>query len=165
MAIAPSDSFRASSSFNGVDLGVAGELARGPWTLEWRAKVALGANQNEAQVNGSTTITAGGVTTTLPGGLLALSSNIGNTSQTRFAAVPELSWQAGYQITPQWRLVAGYDVLYWSGVARAGNQIDTSVNPNLIPPAGGGGPQRPMPLQGTTSLVAQGFNVGARFGF
>ena len=64
---APSDSIHASSNFHGLDLGVVGELSRGPWMLEWRAKVALGANINEAQINGSTTITAGGVTTTSPG--------------------------------------------------------------------------------------------------
>jgi hypothetical protein len=158
-AVAPSDSFRASSSFNGVDLGVAGELARGPWTLEWRAKVALGANQNEAQVNGSTTITAGGVTTTLPGGLLALSSNIGNTTQTRFAAVPDFALKAGYQFAPGWRVTASYELLYWTGVQRAGGLIDTTVNPNLIPP-GGGGPARPQAQFDTSSLLAQGFGFG-----
>jgi hypothetical protein len=98
----PSDSFHASSNFHGLDLGVVGELSRGPWMLEWRAKVALGANINEAQINGSTTTTAGGVTTTSPGGLLALSSNIGSYSQTRFAAVPDFVVKAGYQFAPAW---------------------------------------------------------------
>jgi hypothetical protein len=160
LAFAASDSFRGSSSFNGLDLGVAGELARGPWTLEWRAKVALGANQNEAQVNGSTSITAGGVTTTLPGGLLALSSNVGNSSQTRFAAVPDLALKAGYQFAPGWRVTASYELLYWTGVQRAGGLIDTTVNPNLIPPGGAGGPLRPQAQFDTSSLLAQGFGFG-----
>jgi hypothetical protein len=114
--VALSDSFRASSNFHGLDLGVAGEYTRGPWMLEWRAKVALGANFNEAEINGSTTITAGGVTATLPGGLLALSSNIGTSTQTRFAAVPDLAVKAGYQFAPAWQVVAGYELLYWTGV-------------------------------------------------
>jgi hypothetical protein len=161
----PSDSFHASSNFHGLDLGVVSELSRGPWMLEWRAKVALGANINEAQINGSTTIIAGGVTTTLPGGLLALSSNIGSYSQTRFAAVPDFIVKAGYQFAPAWQLVAGYELLYWTGVQRAGGLVDTTVNPNLLPPAGGGGPQRPQAQLDTSSLLAQGFSFGIKHQF
>lgn len=99
------------------------------------------------------------------GGLLALSSNSGNFSQTRFAVVPEISLKAGYQVAPQWRIVAGYDVLYWTDVQRAGGLIDTVINPNLIPPVAPGGPQRPMPLFNTSALWAQGFNVGVRYDY
>ena len=69
------------------------------------------------------------VTTTVPGGFLALASNSGHFSQTKFAVVPELSLKAGYQIAPAWRLTVGYDVLYWTGVQRAGGLIDTTINP------------------------------------
>jgi hypothetical protein len=162
---ASTDSFHASSNFHGLDLGVAGDYTRGPWMLEWRAKVALGASLNEAQINGSTTITAGGVTAILPGGLLALPSNIGNTTQTRFAAVPDFAVKAGYQFAPTWRVVASYEVLYWTGVQRAGGLIDTTVNPNLIPPPVGGGPQRPQPQFDTSSLLAQGFSFGVKHEF
>ena len=159
------DAFNATSNFHGFDLGLAGEWRQGPWTLEWRGKVALGANFNSASINGTTTITAGGVATTSPGGLLALSSNIGNFSQTRFEAVPEISLKAGYQVAPQWQIVASYDVLYWTGVQRAGGLIDTTINPNLSPPVTPDGPQRPMPVFNTSSLVAQGFSVGVRYNY
>jgi hypothetical protein len=160
-----SDAFHARSDFHGVDLGIAGEWTRGLWSLEWRGKVALGANLSSAQISGATTTSFGGVTTTAPGGLLALSSNIGNFSQTRFSAVPEVSVKAGYQVAPQWRIVAGYDLLYWTGVQRAGGLIDTIVNPNLLPPATPGGPQRPQPVFNTSPLLAQGFNVGVRYDY
>jgi hypothetical protein len=163
--IAAGDTFHARSNFHGLDLGVAGDYARGPWMLEWRAKVALGANFNTADINGSTTITAGGVTTTLPGGLLALSSNTGSFTQTRFAAVPDFVVKAGYQFAPAWRVVAGYEVMYWTGVQRAGGLIDTTVNPNLLPPAAGGGPPRPLAQFDTSSLLAQGFSLGIRYEF
>jgi hypothetical protein len=137
--------------------------------LEWRAKLALGANFNEAQVNGSTAITLGGITTTLPGGMLALPGNIGNTAQTRFAAVPDIAVKAGYQFAPGWQAFAGYELLYWTGVQRAGGLIDTTVNPNLIPAVGGGGagggPQRPQPQFDTSSLLAQGFSFGIKHAF
>jgi hypothetical protein len=110
-------------------------------------------------------VTIAGVTTTAPGGMLALSSNIGNFSQTRFAAVPELDLKVGYQVAPQWRIVAGYDLVYWTNVQRAGGLIDTTVNPSLLPGGIGGGPQRPQPMFNTSPLLAQGFNVGVRYNY
>ena len=77
----------------------------------------------------------------------------------------EISLKAGYQLTPQWRLVAGYDVLYCTGVQRAGDLIDTTINPNLMPGGSGVGPQRPQAQPNTTSLLAQGFSFGVRYGF
>jgi hypothetical protein len=161
----PTDNFNASSNFHGLDLGLTGEWRNGPWSLEWRGKVALGANLNTADISGFTTSVVGGVTTTSPGGFLALSSNSGHYGQTRFAVVPELSLKAGYQIAPRWRLFAGYDLLYWTGVQRAGGLIDATVNPNLIPPPIPGGPNRPGPVFNTTSLLAQGFNFGVRYNY
>ena len=79
--------------------------------------------------------------------------------------VPELSLKAGYQVAPGWRLIAGYDVMYWTGVQRAGGLIDTTVNPNLTPPPAGGGPNRPGPVLNTTNLLAQGFSFGVRYNY
>jgi hypothetical protein len=112
-----------------------------------------------------TTADFGAGVTTVPGGLLALSSNIGNFSQTRFAAVPELALKAAYQLAPQWQLIAGYDLMYWTDVQRAGGLIDTTLNPNLIPLPTPGGPSRPMPVFNTAPLLAQGFNVGVRYNY
>ncbi|MES1147789.1 MAG: BBP7 family outer membrane beta-barrel protein, partial [Bradyrhizobium guangdongense] len=159
------DSFSASSDFHGLDLGLTGEWRNGPWSLEWRGKVALGINLNSADIAGLTTTTFGGVTTTAPGGLLALTSNIGHYDQTRFAVVPELSLKAGYMIAPQWRLIAGYDLIYWTGVQRAGGLIDTTVNPTLIPPAQPAGAARPAPTLNTTNVLAQGFSFGVRYSY
>jgi hypothetical protein len=159
------DSFSASSDFHGLDLGLTGEWRNGPWSLEWRGKVALGVNVNSADIAGLTTTTFGGVTTTAPGGLLALTSNIGHYDQSRFAVVPELSLKAGYMIAPQWRLIAGYDLIYWTGVQRAGGLIDTTVNPTLIPPAQPAGAARPAPQLNTTNLLAQGFSFGVRYSY
>jgi hypothetical protein len=164
-AFAVNETFGAVSQFHGLDLGLAGEWRNGPWSLEWRGKVALGGNFNSGNINGATVITAGGVAATTPGGVLTQPGNIGNFSQTRFAAVPEVSLKAGYQIAPRWQLIAGYDALYWTGVQRAGGLIDTTVNPNLIPGGAGGGPNRPMPLMNTTSLWAQGFSFGVRYNY
>jgi hypothetical protein len=39
--LSDTDAFNARSDFHGVDLGLAGEWKQGPWSLEWRGKVAL----------------------------------------------------------------------------------------------------------------------------
>jgi hypothetical protein len=165
--ITPNDDFKTQNYFSGIDFGIAGDSATGPWSLEWRADVALGVNVDREQINGSTTVLTGGGggTATYQGGLLALSSNIGSYVQTRFAAVPDFSLKAGYQFAPGWRVIAGYDVLYWTGVQRAGNTIDTTVNPNLTPPPAGGGPARPQAQFNTSALVAQGFSTGLKYAF
>jgi Putative beta barrel porin-7 (BBP7) len=163
--LATSDSFSATNTFHGLDLGLLGKSQHGPWSLDWQAGIALGASLNEAQISGSTAATFGGVTATLPGGLLALSSNSGDFTQARFAAVPNLSLKGGYEFAPSWHLVADYDLLYWTGVQRAGNLIDTTINSNLLPNGPGGGPQRPQFQFDTTSLLAQGFSAGIRHEF
>lgn len=161
----PSDSFAATNTFHGLDFGLLGQLQHGPWSLDWHAGIALGASINEAQINGTTSINLGGVTTTMPGGMLALSSNTGDYTQARFAEVQSVSLKGSYEFAPSWRLVAAYDLLYWTSVQRAGNLIDTTINPNLLTPGGGGGPQRPQFQFDTTSLLAQGFSAGIRHAF
>jgi hypothetical protein len=81
----------AANAFHGLDIGLDGSLKNGPWIVDWRAKVAIGANVTSAQINGMTTATVGGVTTTSPDGLLAQPTNIGSYSQTRFAVPPDLA--------------------------------------------------------------------------
>ena len=103
-----------------------------------------------------------------PGGLLAQSTNIGHHSNDKFAAVPELDLNIGYQINDHWRAFVGYSFLYASNVVRPGDQIDRRVNPNLIPVIGGGattptGPSNPMVTGAHSDFWAQGANVGLEF--
>jgi hypothetical protein len=161
------DRFDTTNEFNGVDLGLTGEIRRGDWILDWTTRVALGENFSTLQINGATTVTApGSAPTTGTGGLLALPSNIGSFSKIRFAVVPELSLKLGYQVTPCVRAFAGYDFLLWTELVRPGKQIDTTVNPNLLPPAITplSGPNRPAVRIGETSDVwVQGISLGLEF--
>jgi hypothetical protein len=163
-----SDQFTTHNNFYGPDFGLTGEIHRGRWVLSASAHVALGVTSEEVDINGSTTVTVpGGTPVVNPGGLLALQSNIGHFSRSQFAVVPEVGVKLGYQVTPRLRLQMGYDFLYWSQVARAGNQIDTSINPNLLPPVNGpvAGALRPaVNIQGT-SFWAQGISFGVLFNF
>ena len=90
-------------------------------------------NYQVADINGSTSITQGGVTTNYTGGLLAQSTNIGHYTREQFAVVPELAANLGFQLTPRLRLIGGYTFIYWSQVARAGDLINPNVNASLVP--------------------------------
>jgi hypothetical protein len=163
------DRFDTTNEFNGVEVGLAGEFRSGPWILDWTTKLALGENFSTLQINGATTVTApGSGTSTATGGLLALPSNIGSFSKDRFAVVPELSLKLGYQVTPCLRAFVGYDFLYWTQVIRPGNQIDTTINTNLLPPPITPlvGPNRPAIRIGETRDVwVQGISLGLELRF
>jgi hypothetical protein len=163
---AVTDQFATTNDFNGLDLGLTGETHYGGWSLEWLGKVAVGGNYSTAQINGSTTLAlGGGAAVTSPGGLLAMPSNLGNFSQTRFAVVPEVALKLGYQVTSQLRIHAGYDFLFWSNVVRPGNVIDTGINPSqLAGPLVGASRPAPPRLDGS-DFWAQGIDLGAVFTF
>lgn len=165
-ALAITDQFGTANNFNGLDLGLTGEVRASAFSLEWLVKVALGANSSTAHINGATTITpAGGAPVTFAGGTLALATNIGNFNETRFAVLPELALKAGYQVTPHLRLHAGYDLLFWSDVVRSGSVIDTGINATQLPTFSGpgtlAGPARPLPHLDGSDFWAQGVDFGA----
>ena len=76
--------------------------------------------------------------------------------------MPELDLKFGYQFTRHTRLFVGYDFIYWSKVARAGEQIDTTINSTLVPNSGvaPAGPARPEFAFQETGFWAQGINIG-----
>lgn len=138
------DSFRTANDFYGGEFGLSSRIQRGAFTLELLGKVALGDTRETVHINGSrTNTTPDGTSASASGGLLALASNIGNYGRDVFAVVPELGVNVGVQVTPWARAYAGYTWIYWTSVVRPGDQIDLSVNPNLIPPTVQVGPNRP----------------------
>jgi hypothetical protein len=162
------DQFYTRNEFHGFNFGLKGKLSQGPWVLEGRAQAAVGNNHEVVNISGATTVTVPGAPppVTSSGGLLALSSNIGHFSKDRTEVIPEFGVRAGYQVTPCFRVFAGYTILYWDEVVRAGTEVDQVVNPNLLP---GGtsatGPRRPLPLLNGSSFWAQGVDLGLELRF
>jgi hypothetical protein len=161
------DAFESTSNFYGGQFGLAGRWSMGGFTLGTTAKVALGVTSEEVRINGSTVITPGGGTAlTFPGGLLAQPTNSGRHRADRFSVVPELGVNLGYQITPNLRVFGGYSVIYWSSVARVGDQVDPTVNTSqatrLIAPATLTGPARPAFILRDSAYWAHGANVGVQ---
>jgi hypothetical protein len=163
------DSFDCENEFTGGQLGLRMNVSLGKFFVFAKTKVALGRNEETLTVDGSSSLAGGGITTTLPGGLLALSSNIRSEERSEFTIVPEASVAVGMDITCWWRVYAGYNFLYVSNVIRPGDQLDRVVNPNLVPVSQtfgqAGGPQRPAQLFVDNDFWAHGLFAGMGFRF
>ncbi len=129
------DSFKTFNQFNGAEIGVQWLGRRGYWSLETLMRMSLGNSLQRLEIDGSTLINAA-VPPGPQGGLLAQPGrNIGTYEQEEFAVMPELGATLGYQLTERLKLNVGYTFLYWSNLIRPGDQIDTTVNPDLLSPA------------------------------
>ena len=158
------DDFRTSNTFHGLELGLGVGICHCNYTLDVFGRLAAGPTYKEVHINGETRETANGTTTTRQGGILAQASNIGATSANVASLVSELGVNAGVQLTDCLSANVGYSVLYWGSVARAGQQIDMNVHPDLFPQAvsvpGTIGAQR---RHSVSDFVAHGLNVGLTF--
>jgi hypothetical protein len=164
------DLFDTQNKFHGGELGLLGEFGRGAVILSILAKVGLG-NMNEVvNIDGRSSLTdAGGFTAYYNGGILALPTNMGTYKQDKFAVIPEAEVKLTFKLTRRLEASVGYDFIYWSTLALAGDQIETSMGglPTVnssqwfggsLDPTGG-----PHPSFGgikDTSLWLQGLSVG-----
>jgi hypothetical protein len=149
------------NAFHGGEIGLVLNHPLGPgWVLDGSARAAVGAVQRRGRVSGSTSTSAGGASASRAGGLLTQSTNLGDYRSDDFGALSEFGVTLHRQIAPRVRLIAGYDLVLWSSVWRAAEQIDRQVNPTQIPPGTLAGPSRPR-YPATESLV---WVQGLRFG-
>ena len=159
------DSFVTQNQFHGGEIGLSRTESYRRWTLDALFKVAFGNVRESVSINGSTIINDGTGPQTFTGGLLAQRTNIGNYSRDRFALIPELGVTLGYQLTPRWQANFGYTLIYWDRVVRPGEQIDRTVNPNLLAPetVPFTGPLRPEFAFQESSFWAQGMSFGLTY--
>jgi Putative beta barrel porin-7 (BBP7) len=165
------DNFKVNNDFYGGQLGLNGELRRGPWSLNVWSKVALGRTHETVEITGGQLITQGG-RTQMFSGLLTQPTNTGRFSRDKFAVVPEVGLNVGWQATPHVKCFVGYNFLYWSDVLRAGDQVDRVINTPALPGSNpvrpatfpiqqlAAAPFRPTVLFRDTDFWAQGINFG-----
>jgi hypothetical protein len=163
------DLFETENRFYGGQFGAKMELRFGSWYILSKAKIALGATNQEIDISGNSGLSISDLlVSTAPGGKLALPSNIGNHSRTEFGAVPEVDLTIGWQVTKGWRIYAGYSWLYWTDVVRPAEQTDRVVNPGLVPTSamfGTAGPNRPAAQLRGTEFWVHGIHGGLAFRF
>lgn len=174
------DEFQANNYFYGGQIGARAEVRRGRFTLAAVGKIAFGSTQETVEIAGNTTLTStstsnrnlffppqpivtGPTTTSTPGGLLAQPTNIGRYSRDAFAVVPEVGANLGINLTDWLRASVGYTFLYWSEVARPGEQIDRVVNQSQLYGNPLVGEARPTFSFHGSDFWVQGVNFGLEF--
>ncbi len=158
------DEFAADNHFNGLDVGILHRITRGDRYFSAGLRLAVGNTNQDIFINGSTAIDG---TARQVGGLLAQPSNIGSYEFDEFSILPQLDLKYGYYLTERLAATIGYTFLYWSNVARPGDQIDRLVdpgqlptNPATVPAVAGDFPQFRLDQ---TDYWAQGVNFGLAY--
>jgi hypothetical protein len=159
------DEFRTRNNFCGGQVGLETGVQFGLLTIDFRGTIAMGQMQQVADVGGGfDRLSPNGVTTPFQGGVYALRSNSGRHQRDELAFLPEVGLNVGLQLTPHWKVYAGYSFLWVSSVARAGEQIDPVVNVSqFVFRSGNGplvGPARPAFNFAESDFWAQGLNFG-----
>src|SRR5262249_46513396 len=97
----------------------------------------------------------------------AQQTNSGRFTRDEFTVIPEMQLKVGYGLTPSLRTYVSYSLLYWSSVARPGDQVDRVVNPLQNVLLGGTGtlapPARPAVPFNLSDLWAQGVSLGVEW--
>lgn len=156
------DVFETSNDFHGGEIATLWECGWNRWTLELASRLGIGGTRQKVAINGfAENQPLNAPTVVSEGGLLATESNIGLYSQDRLAVVPELTATLGFYLTPRFRVLVGYDFIYWSNVVRPGDQISLVLNTDQIAPAIEPSLAAPRPVHTfhTTDFWAQGLHV------
>ncbi len=129
------DSFGTVNHFAGAQFGGSVGCHYGWLNCTAFAKVGVGATIQKVNIAGSTTFSNADTSAVATGGVLALSSNIGNFSRTVLGVVPEAGLNVSVNVTEHIRLQLGGSALMWNRVARPGMQYTNNVNSGLAPSA------------------------------
>ncbi|MGO9109593.1 MAG: BBP7 family outer membrane beta-barrel protein, partial [Thermoguttaceae bacterium] len=160
--------YRAVNNFSGAELGLNAVYTRGRWSLDVVCKAAIGVNNQYVRLYNQQTVDESnslGVPTAL---ILNNPAPLQEFSRNRFSAIPELMVTAGYQLTDHLKFTVGYDLLYWSAIVRAADQI--AVDPTNGYPYGNvvSTPlTNPLPAfaWNESYFFAQGLRLGAELRF
>ena len=158
------DRFTADNQFHLWTIGLSHSENKGKWLVNVRGKIGLGVVTNEVEIRGSTRSFVGDTTTaTDDAGFLALQTNRGKHSQTKFAYVPELNGMLKRRMGKHTTAHVGYTVLWLPDVVQAADHVPTSIDPRNLPiEQPGAGPDPKFEFV-TDSLVMHGLNFGLRY--
>lgn len=163
--IAISDRFATFNQFNGLQFGIVHRATYHRAWVESMLRVALGGNRQTVQIFGNRAITEDGVTDVVEGGLLTQPSNIGSFRRKEFVMVPEVGVKFGMRLTKCFHSTIGFTALYLPNVVRAGDQVDTDLNPSFLDEEDFVGAPRPQLTFLTTDYWAYGMTLGGELRF
>lgn len=163
-AVSIGDNFETRNDFYGGQVGLRSLYHWNNFFVSLKGTLAVGTDHEVVNIYGSSSLGGLAGPATLPGGLLAVSSNSSLHSHNDFTYVPEGSIKVGYNLTDYISVYAGYTFLYMFDVARPGEQIDRTVNPGFVPTNLAFGstntPVRPVGSVQTSDFWMQGLMLG-----
>ncbi|MBI83482.1 MAG: hypothetical protein CMJ81_09820 [Planctomycetaceae bacterium] len=155
------DQFNTLNEFHGGEIGLVTELERDCWKLELMTKLCLGNTRSSVTVRGETIQNVPGEEpTTFQGGFLAQGTNIGDYEENSFSVIPEFNITLTRQLWCGWKAMLGYTFLFWTDVARPGDQIDRELNDSQFPPGELVGESRPAFQHTSSDMWVQGISLG-----
>jgi hypothetical protein len=162
------DNFATSNRFYGGQIGLESETDVGQMVLTVTGKFAAGQNLESVAVWGASRLLEPNGTQVFDAtrGFLVQPTNSVRVKRTHFAVAPSLAVNLAWVFNDHFRASLGYDFVYWSHVARPGDQIDRQVNVGAIGAASqfGASPHPLMPFT-TTGFWAQGISAGLQVSF
>lgn len=164
------DRFSTENDFHGGEFGFSGAVQKDWWWIDGLAKFAIGSHRRRVKIDGQTINTVPGAgTAQFDGGLLTSEvTNIGEYADNTLAVIPQFRLGLGGQVTKTISVRAGYNVIFWNAVARAGSQLPPGleVDPRNLPPVQPGGGAAPQ-FEGIlgTPLIAHGVDLGVELTF
>jgi hypothetical protein len=154
------DEFDTRNTFHGAEFGLAWERKCNPCCY-WQGvvKVALGGTRGRTALDGGTNGNAGGL-------LVQPTTNLGVSQLDEFSVMTEVGVAMRRQLQRGLTATFGYSFVSWSSVYRAGDQVDTTVNPQqIIPPGNGTGVLRPAFPARNSDFWAHGLRFGLEYAF
>ena len=109
------DHFHTNNNFYGGQIGLGIEYRYRDFFFNAKGKVALGAMCEDSSIRGefiTNEFNKSHKSQTFRGGYFALPSNIGHHKRTRFAVIPDVNVNVGYQVFDCLRIYAGYTFFY-----------------------------------------------------
>lgn len=156
------DSFQTENSFLGGEIGLKARHRRGRWQADLGLNLGIGATRRELDIAGYSRVRNLNGGAEYPQGFLAQPTNIGSYDDTKFSLVPRLELDLKWEFAQGWSAMVGYNLMYWTNVWRAGEQIDGTVNADYLPPpvSAPGTSNRPQPQFHETDFLAHGISFG-----
>lgn len=169
------DTFSTTNSLDAGQIGLRGTLNWNRFSLTSDMKFGVGMSEHNLNISGSSTLiqpVGGRATRTVSGGLLALGTNSGSYSVRVPAIASEVNIGLSYLLHSNIRLFGGFNLLYWSSIARPGDYINTVIDSRQVPLAGNynpnlssyNGPTAPSSII-RRDFTTQGIFLGVEIGF
>ncbi len=163
------DDVQTENDFYGLDLGMTASVEMLPnLTVKLAPSIALGAMVQDVSIFGSGMAwQPNGQMLRTPYGVFTRPGGVGSWSETEFAVVPQIGVEFSYEVGYGISLFAGYNFLYVSSYASAGDQLDRRIDAPIGPTGSYTASPRAAfrPELETTDFWANGVNLGLRFTF